>query len=214
MSDKRVASITPPNKAYPREELEEMMERWLKANVEAEKAGDWTTYLGPMYTEDAVYGWNIGPNEQFVANGRKEICEVALGYQMKGFEDWEYPYHDIIIDEKRGTVIGFWKQLAPVTAKRPDGSRMEIAGIGGSWFEYAGNFQWSWQRDFFDLGNAKALFFELAGAGVLEPVVKEKIHKQAKGELLPGHFKLHEEPSRLQKLRNTAALVKIALTGR
>ena len=32
MSDKRVASITPPNKAYPREELEEMMERWLKAN--------------------------------------------------------------------------------------------------------------------------------------------------------------------------------------
>ncbi len=91
---------------------------------------------------------------------------------------------------------------------------MEIAGIGGSWFEYAGNFQWSWQRDFFDLGNAKALFFELAGAGVLEPVVKEKIHKQAKGVLLPGHYKLHEEPGRLQKIRNTAALVKIALTGR
>ncbi|MGB1455724.1 MULTISPECIES: hypothetical protein [Spongiibacter] len=214
MSDKRVASITPPNKAYPREELEEMMERWLEANIDAEKAGDWTTHLGPMYTEDAVYGWNIGPNEQFVANGRKEICDVALGYQMKGFEDWEYPYHDIIIDEKRGTVIGFWKQLAPVTATRPDGSRMEIAGIGGSWFEYAGNFQWSWQRDFFDLGNAKALFFELAGAGVLEPVVKEKIHKQAKGVLLPGHYKLHEEPGRLQKIRNTAALVKIALTGR
>ena len=118
MSDKRVASITPPNKAYPREELEEMMERWLEANIDAEKAGDWTTHLGPMYTEDAVYGWNIGPNEQFVANGRKEICDVALGYQMKGFEDWEYPYHDIIIDEKRGTVIGFWKQLAPVTATR------------------------------------------------------------------------------------------------
>lgn len=212
MADKRVASITPTNKSYPREELAEMVERWLKANIEAEKQGDWTTYLGPMYTEDAVYGWNIGPNEEFVAHGRKEICEVALGYQMKGFEEWQYPYHDIIIDEKRGTVIGFWKQIAPY--QREDGTHYEIAGIGGSWFEYAGNFQWHWQRDFFDLGNAKDCFFQLAGAGKLEPIVKQKIHKQAKGELLPGHRHLRPEPSRMQKMVNAFAMVKIALTGR
>ncbi|MEE2733428.1 MAG: nuclear transport factor 2 family protein [Pseudomonadota bacterium] len=195
-----------------RQELEEMVERWLQANRDAEQEGNWTKYLGPMYTEDAEYGWNIGPNEEFVAHGRKEICDIALGYQMKGFEEWQYPYHDIIIDEKRGTVIGFWKQRAPF--KRPDGTYYEISGIGGSWFEYAGNFQWKWQRDFFDLGNAKALFFELAGAGLLEPVVKEKIHRQAKGELLPGHRKLRPDLSRWEKFRNFIALVKIAITGK
>ncbi|RLT93066.1 hypothetical protein [Ketobacter sp.] len=195
-----------------RQELEEMVERWLQANRDAEQEGNWTKYLGPMYTEDAEYGWNIGPNEEFVAHGRKEICDIALGYQMKGFEEWQYPYHDIIIDEKRGTVIGFWKQRAPF--KRPDGTYYEISGIGGSWFEYAGNFQWKWQRDFFDLGNAKALFFELAGAGLLEPVVKEKIHRQARGELLPGHRKLRPDLSRWETFRNFIAMVKIAITGK
>lgn len=211
MSDKRVASIVPANKAYPRAELEEMVERWLQGNVDCERAGDWTG-LGQFYTEGAVYSWNIGPNEEFVANGRREIIDVAVGYQMKGFEEWEYPYHDIVIDEKRGTVIGFWKQRAPY--KRADGSYYEIEGIGGSWFEYGGNFQWQWQRDFFDLGNAKDCFFQLAGAGVLSPVVKEKIHLQAKGKLLPGHRRLHPELSTFQKIRNTMAIAKIALLGR
>lgn len=212
MSDKRVASITPPNRAYPRAELEEMMQRWLRANVDAEMAGDWATHLGPFYADTAVYSWNIGPNEEFVATGRKEIEEIAIGYQMKGFEEWEYPYHDIIIDERRGTIIGFWKQRAPY--RRPDGSFYEIEGIGGSWFEYGGNWQWQWQRDFFDLGNAKDCFFQLAGAGVLSPVVKEKIHRQARGQLLPGHRRLHPPLSGLRKLRNTFALARIALTGR
>lgn len=212
MNEKRVASITPKNKSYPRAELEEMVAKWLAANIEAEKQGDWTTHLGPLYTEDATYSWNIGPNEEFVANGRKEICDVALGYQMKGFEQWQYPYHDIIIDEQRGTVIGFWKQIAPY--KREDGSHFEISGIGGSWFEYAGDFKWHWQRDFFDLGNAKDCFFQLAGAGKLEPVVKQKIHMQARGVLLPGHRKLREEPSKTEKMRNFFAMAKIAMTGR
>src|SRR5690349_14936196 len=105
MGDKRCPSIAPPTRAWPRAELEEMVDRWLKANVRSEGASNWTEHLGQMYTEDAVYKWNIGPNEEFVAKGRKEIMEIALGYQMKGFEDWEYPYHDIIIDEKRGSVI-------------------------------------------------------------------------------------------------------------
>jgi len=209
---KTIASIAPKNRAYPRAELEDMVQRWLQANIDAEQAGDWTGHLGPMYTEDAVYGWNMGPNEEFLAEGRQEICDVALGFQMKGFEQWQYPYHDIIIDEQRGTVIGFWKQVAPY--QRDDGSYFEISGIGGSWFEYAGNYQWHWQRDFFDLGNAKDCFFQLAGAGALESVVKSKIHRQAKGELLPGHRRIREEPSKLQKSKNLLAMAKIAVTGR
>lgn len=208
-----IASISnPENKGFERSELEEMVRRWLQANHDAEAENDWTKHLIPMYTEDAVYAWNIGANEEFVAKNRQEIADLALGYQMKGFEDWNYPYHDIIIDEKRGTVIGFWKQRAPV--KRADGTYYEVAGIGGSWFEYAGNYQWKWQRDFFDLGNAKSIFFELAGAGHLNSVVKQKIHTQAKGGLLPGHRRLHEEPSKMQSIKNTLAMVKIALTGK
>lgn len=198
--------------SYPRAELEAMVERWLEANRRAEQAGDWKTYLGPLYTEDAVYGWNVGPEEDFVARGRKEIEELAIGYQMKGFEDWRYPYHDIIIDEKRGTVIGFWQQVAPAT--RPDGKSYTIPGIGGSWFEYGGNFQWRWQRDFFDFGNAKATFFELAGAGLLNDTIKQKIHRQARGELLPGHERIRPRLSAWQKTRNAVSILSIALVGR
>jgi hypothetical protein len=84
--------------AYPRAELEEMVERWLQANRDAEKAGNWPKYLGAMYTDDAEYRWNIGPNEEFVARSRKEIEEWALGVQMEGFEEWRYPYHRILSD--------------------------------------------------------------------------------------------------------------------
>ena len=43
--------------AFPRDELEEMVERWLRANRDAEAAGDWRP-MAAMYTDDATYGWN------------------------------------------------------------------------------------------------------------------------------------------------------------
>jgi len=197
---------------YPREELEEMVERWLAANRNAEKEGNWPKYLGAMYTDDAEYQWNMGPNEEFVARGRKQIEEWALGVQMEGFEKWRYPYHRILIDEKLGEVIGFWRQVAP--AKREDGTNYEVEGIGGSWFRYAGDFKWNWQRDFFDLGNVKALLFELAADGKLDPAVKQKICKLAKGQLLPGHERLREKPGLLKKIKGGLAMARIAILGR
>ena len=197
--------------AFPREELEEMMNRWLEANRNAEREGNWSKYLGAHYTDDAEYTWNVGPNEEFWARGIDEIKEVALGYHMKGFEDWTYPYDTVLIDEKQGQVVGFWRQVAPY--KRDDGTEYEIAGVGGTWFKYAGDFKWSWQRDFFDFGNVKSMFFELAGAGHLNPVIREKIHRQAKGEMLPGHERIREEPSRIERIKNSLALVRIALLG-
>jgi len=195
--------------AYPRAELEEMVELWLEANRQAEKDGDWPTNLGAMYTEDAEYRWNIGPNEEFVAHNREEIKKWALGEQMEGFEEWKYPYHRILIDEKQGEVIGLWDQVSP--AKREDGTPYTVAGIGGSWFRYGGNYQWEWQRDFFDLGNTKALFFELAAEGKLDPAVKEKIGKLAKGHPLPGHQKLRPEASLFTKIKGFVAMVRIAI---
>jgi len=196
--------------AFPRKELEEMVERWLEANRQAEKEGDWKP-LSDFYTQDAVYSWNMGPNQEFHAQGRQEIRDIALGYHMEGFEDWKYPYHDVIIDEKRGIVIAFWHQQAPATR---DTSPLQVDGISGSWFEYAGNYQWRWQRDFFDLGNVKSLMFEMAGAGKLNATIKQKIREQAQGRLLPGTQRIRPEPSVCAKVQNFLAMIKIVLIGR
>ena len=64
--------------AFAYEELEEMVQRWLDANRRAQEAGDWQP-MAEMYTEDATYGWNIGPHEEFMAVGRDEIRDIALG---------------------------------------------------------------------------------------------------------------------------------------
>ena len=69
--------------AYPRAELEEMVERWLEANRAGEAKQDWR-HMADLYTEDATYGWNVGPNDEFMAVGREEIREIALGLEMAG----------------------------------------------------------------------------------------------------------------------------------
>lgn len=171
--------------AYPREELEEMVSRWLEANRKAEEAGDWRP-MADLYTEDATYGWNYGPKEDFMAAGREEIRDLALGEEMRGLDGWSYPYEEILIDERKGHVVGFWRQIADAT--RPDGRHYEVAGIGGSWFRYAGDFQWSWQRDWFDFGNAAALFMEMLTDGKLSPGMTERMERSAAGSL-PGHYK-------------------------
>ena len=176
---------------YPRAEMEEMIERWLQANRDAEAAGDW----GPMaelYTVDATYGWNYGDKENFMAVGREEIREIALGHEMAGLEGWEYPYQEILIDEVKGQVVGFWRQIADAT--RPDGTHYEVAGIGGSWFRYGGNFQWSWQRDWFDFGNAAALFMEMMTDGTLSAGMTGRMERSLRPGQLPGHYPLPETP--------------------
>jgi hypothetical protein len=196
---------------YAREELDEMVDRWLSANRTAEVEGDWIRNLGPMYAQDAEYSWNMGPNREFIARGRKEIEEWALGVHMEGFEKWRYPYDKVLIDEKQGEVIGIWRQVAPV--RRSDGQTYEVAGVGGSWFRYGGNFQWSWQRDFFDLGNVKAMFMELAADGQLDPAVKQRLSKLAKGQALPGVYPINPPRGLASRLKGTLAMARIVLTG-
>lgn len=58
--------------AFPRAELEEMVERWLAVNREGEAKQDWR-HMADLYTEDATYGWNAGSNDEFMAVGREEI---------------------------------------------------------------------------------------------------------------------------------------------
>ncbi len=97
-------------------ELKEMVDRWLEANRRAQDAGDWRP-MADLFTEDATYGWNMGPHEEFMAVGREEIRDYALGMEMGGLDGWTYPYQKVLIDEHQGEVIGLWKQVAD--AKRP-----------------------------------------------------------------------------------------------
>ncbi len=176
---------------FPRSELEEMVDRWLAINRTCESERDWRP-MADMYTEDATYGWNVGPNDEFMAVGRSQILEFALGSEMTGLSGWTYPYQRVLIDDVQGEVLGLWKQVAD--AARPDGSHYEIAGLGGSWFRYAGNYQWGWQRDFFDVGNAAATFFEMMKAGVLTAGMQQRLERAASKERLPGHYALGNAP--------------------
>ena len=62
--------------------------------------------------------------------------------------------------------------------------------MGGSYFRYGGNYQWSWQRDFFDFGNAMACFMEMIQAGKLGAGMQARIERIMGGEVPPGHVKI------------------------
>ena len=171
---------------FPREELEEMVRRWVAANDQAGKSGDWSQ-MSQFFTEDALYSWNTGNKWEFVARGRKQIHEWAFDSEMSGLEHWVYPYVRTLIDDRKGEVLGIWRQLAP--EKNPEGKPYEIAGTGGSWFRYAGDFKWCWQRDFFDHMNAGVVFGEMAKNQQLAPKMLERMQK---GSKMPGWVKRSE----------------------
>jgi hypothetical protein len=100
---------------------------------------------------------------------------------MAGLERWVYPYVRTLIDDQKGEFLGFWRQVAPV--EDPDGVPYEIHGTGGSWFRYGGDFQWAWQRDFFDHANAGAVFGAMAKNGQLTDKMLERMKK---GSKMPG----------------------------
>ncbi|MBA0126921.1 nuclear transport factor 2 family protein [Haloechinothrix sp. YIM 98757] len=178
--------------AFPRSELDEMVRRWLAENRRCEQIGDWRP-LADMFTEDATYGWNVGPREDFMAVGREEIRDLALGQEMEGLDGWSYPYQKLIIDDREGEVVGFWKQQSDRT--RPDGTAYEVPGIGGSWFRYGGDWMWCWQRDFFDFGNVSTLFMEMMNDGALSEGMLARIEKASSGQRMPGYYRHGETPA-------------------
>src|SRR5690606_11510344 len=177
--------------SFPREELEAMVDYWLEANRRCEEAGDWRP-LADLYTEDATYGWNVGPKQDFMAVGRDEIRDIALGQEMGGLDGWIYPYQSILIDERKGEVVGFWKQVAD--AKRPDGTPYEVLGIGGSWVRFAGRRAWSGQRVGMDVGDVRAGSGERWQGGGRWGGMKRRLGRAASGEPIAGYYGRGESP--------------------
>ncbi len=172
--------------AFPREEIQEMVDRWVAANDEAGRTGDWS-HMSAFFQEDAIYSWCTGPKWEFVARGRQQIHDWAFGSEMAGLEKWTYPYVRTLIDDQKGEFIGIWRQVAPI--KDPDGVPYEIHGTGGSWFRYGGDFKWAWQRDFFDHGCAGATFGAMMQNGDLNETMLERMKK---GSKMPGWTKRSE----------------------
>ena len=175
---------------FSRQELEEVVERWLEANRAAERSGDWRP-LANFFTDEATYGWNIGPHEDVMCVGIDEIRDIAFGQEMEGLLGWRYPYQRVLIDDKLGEVVGFWKQVATDTT----GTDHEIYGLGGSWFGYAGDGKWNWQRDFFDFGHVTDLYLNLLESGNVTREFAERVAKNTTGQRLPGWYPLGQAPA-------------------
>jgi hypothetical protein len=179
--------------AFPRAQLEDWVQRWLEANGEAERTGNWRP-LADFYAEDATYGWNIGPKEDVMCVGIDEIRDIALGLEMGGLENWRYPYQKVIIDDRIGEIVGFWKQVACLENGAGDSEEFEIYGIGGSWFRLDDDGKIEWQRDFFDFGHVQKLYLDLMNAGKLSDGMQKRIERGLAGEKLPGYYPLGKAP--------------------
>lgn len=180
--------------SLPREDLDKWVEQWLDTNRECERKGDWKP-LADFYTDDATYGWNIGPKEDVMCVGKDEIRDVALGLEMQGLENWVYEYQKVLVDDKQGEIVGFWKQIV----NKSDGTQGEIYGIGGSWFRLAaqgenGALKIEWQRDFFDFGHVSHMFGQLISSGDLSEGMQKRIERSLAGEKLPGYYPLGQAP--------------------
>jgi hypothetical protein len=179
--------------AFPRAQLEDWVQRWLEANREAERAGDWRP-LAEFYADEATYGWNIGPKEDVMCVGIGEIRDIALGLEMAGLENWRYPYQKVIIDDRIGEIVGFWKQVICLENGAADSEEFEIYGIGGSWFRLDGDAKIEWQRDFFDFGHVQKLYLDLMNAGKLSDGMQKRIERSLAGKKLPGYYPLGKAP--------------------
>ncbi len=99
----------------------------------------------------------------------------------------------MLVDEKLGEIVGFWKQIV----NKSDGTQDEIYGIGGSWFRLNSNLKIEWQRDFFDFGHVSKMFMKLIESGDLSAGMQKRIERSVAGEQLPGYYPLGEAPSKI-----------------
>jgi hypothetical protein len=182
-----------------RDEIEEFWETWLRANRDGEARGDWRI-LAEWYAEDATYGWMYAPDEHFMAVGRDQIRDWAIGIEMDGLDGWHYDYQATVIDERNAMVVGFWKQRSGITDDTT-GKEFEILGIGGSWFGVErqtsgpdeGTLKFAWQRDWFDMPSTAHTFLKIIESGKAPEALLKRMSVTGLG--VPGHYRHEDLPS-------------------
>jgi hypothetical protein len=170
---------------YDRAELDAFWDAWVSASEAAQRGGDWSR-LARFYLPDASYGWSCSPTDHFMATGRDEIRDWALGTEMHGFQGWTYPCQAVVIDDRTGQVVAFWRKLTSFAD--PDGQPYQVPGIGCSWFQYGGEQQWQWQRDIFDVAIAGSALIGVIQDGCTTRELEQRMQTIAAGNL-PGHVR-------------------------
>ena len=178
-----------------RSEIEEFWGSWLDINRKAEQSGDWRV-MAEWYAEDATYGWMLTPDEHFMAVGRDQIRDWAIGIEMDGFDGWHYDYMATVIDEKNAMVVGFWKQRSGIVDDAT-GREFEVPGLGGSWFgverQPDGDLKFAWQRDWFDFGAMAHTMGAVLKSGKAPDTLMERL--KVFGLEVPGHYRPQDLPS-------------------
>ncbi len=182
-----------------RAQLEEFWQSWLDINREAERGGDWRV-LAEHYAEDASYGWMYSVDEHFMAVGRDQIRDWAIGIEMDGFDGWHYDYMATVMDEQNGMIVGFWKQRSGIIDDET-GREHEILGIGGSWFGVErqtsgadeGQLKIAWQRDWFDMPSTAHTFMRILESGKAPESLLDRM--KVTGHDVPGHYHLKDIPA-------------------
>jgi hypothetical protein len=155
--------------------------------------------MADWYAEDATYGWMYAPDEHFMAVGRDQIRDWAIGIEMDGFDGWHYDYVCTVIDEQKAMVVGFWKQRSGILDD--NGKEYEILGLGGSWFGLkrvtegpdADQIKIDWQRDWFDMPSTAHTFMSIVSDGKASDTLLKRM--SVTGHSVPGHYHLDELPS-------------------
>ena len=177
-----------------RAEIEEFWDSWLAINREAERTGDWRV-MAEWYAEDATYGWMYSPDEHFMAVGRDQIRDWAIGIEMDGLDGWHYDYQAAVIDEQKAMIVGFWKQKSGILDD--EGQEYEILGLGGSWFgverQASGEVMIAWQRDWFDMPSTAHTFMEILKANKAPETLLKRMSVAGHG--VPGHYHYKDIPS-------------------
>ncbi|MDX6277677.1 MAG: hypothetical protein QOJ72_1805, partial [Nocardioidaceae bacterium] len=167
-------------------------------NRRAEASGDWRI-MADWYAEDATYGWMYSPDEHFMAVGRDQIRDWAIGIEMDGLDGWHYDYQCSMIDDVKAMVVGFWKQRSGILDEA--GKEFEILGIGGSWFGLErqvggaddGQIKFAWQRDWFDMPSTAHTFMAIIEAGKAPETLLKRM--SVGGLEVPGHYRYEDIPS-------------------
>ncbi|MEP9364050.1 hypothetical protein ABLE68_13865 [Nocardioides sp. CN2-186] len=182
-----------------RAEIEEFWATWLDINRKVEATGDWRP-MAEWYAEDATYGWMYSVDEHFMAVGRDQIRDYAIGIEMDGLDGWHYDYQVTMIDEAKSMVLGFWKQRSGII-NDATGEEYEILGIGGSWFGVErqvggaddGLIKFAWQRDWFDMPSTAHTFVEIIKADKAPDTLLKRM--SVSGLDVPGHYRYQDLPS-------------------
>jgi hypothetical protein len=156
--------------ARSRQEVQERMDRWIEANAEAERNGDWGP-LADFYAEDCTYQYTMGEQGTRVCRGREAVRDYVMGKDMIGFEDWTFPYEWVVIDGNR--VMTKWWNQAP--QKRDDGSPYRVVGMSA--IELNDDLEIVTMHDNFDLQALQAMCREINrkfGHGRKKPIVIPK----------------------------------------